>query len=96
MAARKKFIVIAYDISDNKRRKKVVNAVQKFGGRVNLSVFECMVTDSQFKELCSEIKSIINTKKDCVIYYTLCTDCFSKIVYCPDVKHIAESSTTII
>ena len=96
MAARKKFVVIAYDISNTRRRNRVVKAVQQYGGRVNLSVFECMVTDSQFKELVNNIEKTINTKEDKIIFYTICTECYTKIIYTPDKRHKAESSTMCI
>ena len=49
MKARKRFVVIAYDITKTKTRNSVVKKVLRYGGRINLSVFECMLTDSQLK-----------------------------------------------
>ena len=97
MRARKRFVVIAYDISQNKRRRQVEKAIKKFGGRVNLSVFECMLTESQFGKLQEVIAHVLDRKTDQVVYYTLCMDCFSAIVYQPERKRKdAISSTTII
>lgn len=95
MQARKKFVVIAYDISQNKRRRMVEKAVKKYGGRVNLSVFECMLTESQFGKLQEEIAKVLDGKTDHVAYYTLCMDCFSAIVYQPERKKEVSSTTVI-
>ena len=96
MRARKKFVVIAYDITKTKIRNKVVKLVLKYGGRVNLSVFECMLTDSQLEKLQGDIGKLIDTKTDQLAYYTLCVDCFTKIVYQPARNRLREISTTDI
>lgn len=75
------FWVIAYDISDDKRRMKVVKQLEKYGERVNLSVFECMFTPGQFEKIKESIGRQINDSVDTVIYYPLCLECFGKIVY---------------
>lgn len=93
MRARKRFVVIAYDITKTKKRNKVVKKVLKYGGRVNLSVFECMLTDSQLLRLQAEIGKMIDPKTDQVAYYTLCVDCFTKIVYQPERKRVKEISS---
>ena len=42
---KKDFWVIAYDIADDCRRSRIVKHIEKYGIRVNYSVFECMLTD---------------------------------------------------
>lgn len=96
MKARKKFVVIAYDITSDKRRRKVENAVKKYGGRVNLSVFECMLTESQLGKLKEDILKIVNSKTDQVAYYILCMDCFAYIVYQPERKRKELVSSTVV
>lgn len=96
MKARKRFVVIAYDITKTKTRTRVVKKVLKYGGRINLSVFECMLTDSQFKRLQEEIAKLIDSATDQIAYYTLCVDCFSKILYQPERKRVREISSTDI
>ncbi len=81
MRAKKNFVVIAYDITDDKRRTKVMKTLEKVGTRVNLSVFECMLTDGQFEKLKKDIHGKINTKEDSIVYYPICVNCYTKIVY---------------
>lgn len=97
MKARKKFVVIAYDIASDKRRRNVEKAIKKYGSRVNLSVFECMLTESQLEKLKAAILKLVDSKTDQVAYYMLCMDCFVHIVYQPERKRKElVSSTTVV
>lgn len=82
--ARKKFIVVAYDISNSRRRRRVVKLLERVGTRVNYSVFECMLSDAQYASLQHEIRGAIKPKEDQVAFYPICVDCYSKIVYQPE------------
>lgn len=84
MRAKKNFIVVAYDIANDRRRSHVVKILEKVGVRVNYSVFECMVTDSQLNELQVKIGREMNEKEDQVVYYTICLNCYTKIIYQPE------------
>ncbi len=79
--AKKNLIVIAYDVTDNKRRRKVVKILENVGNRINYSVFECMVTDLQFARLQKELAEVINSKEDKIVYYPICMKCYAKTVY---------------
>ena len=86
MRAKKKFIVVAYDIADDRRRYRVVKLLEKSGTRINYSVFECIVTENKFTKLQKSINRIMEPKEDIVVYYPICLDCYSKIVYQPQQK----------
>lgn len=79
--AKKNFIVVAYDISDDKRRSRVMKLLEQVGKRINLSVFECMVTDSTLQQLKNDIGRKINRKEDYVVIYPICMNCYTKIEY---------------
>lgn len=81
--AKRIFCVVAYDISDDKIRDKVADILEKYGVRVNFSVFECLFTFAQFKNVQVKIKEKLLDRFDSVVYYPICVDCFSKIVYQP-------------
>lgn len=81
---KKSFWVIAYDITDDLRRTRIVKLIEKCGVRVNYSVFECMLTDFQFQNLRGKIDKLILPSEDTVIYYPLCLGCYSKIIYTPN------------
>ncbi len=94
--ARKTFCVVAYDISDNKRRLKVVKILEKLGVRINYSVFECMLTRTQLETLQKEIAPLINKKEDTVAYYPICVKCFSKIIYQPTSRYKKAEKIAVI
>ena len=76
---KKQLVVVAYDISGNKRRKKVSDLLEKFGNRVNYSVFECLISSQKLKKLKIEADTLIDRKKDSILYYPLCSSCIEKI-----------------
>ena len=87
--AKKVFCVVAYDIADDKRRTRVAKALEKYGVRVNFSVFECMFTENRYMKVRQMLVKIIDCKKDTVVYYPICVNCFTKIVYQPEYKKTA-------
>lgn len=74
----KQFIVVAYDITNNKRRKKIAKVLETFGIRSNFSVFECVLTESQVKTMQYQLNKIADPKSDCILYYYLCKSCVEK------------------
>jgi len=82
--ARKKFLIIAYDIADTNKRTKVATMLESYGTRINLSVFECMLTASQFSKLRFKIEDLIDTETDQVVYYTICLKCYTKVIKYPE------------
>jgi len=67
--------VIAYDIKDDKRRKKLVDILEGYGVRVNYSVFEFYLSKQELTEIVNEIKKIVNSKDDSVRIYRVCESC---------------------
>lgn len=95
MRTKKNFIVVAYDVADDRRRSHVVKLLEKVGVRINFSVFECLLTDTQFTKLQYEISKKIKAKKDIVVYYPICVDCYTKIVYHPKQKRAFEKVSVV-
>ena len=69
--------------TDDLRRSRLVKIIEKFGVRVNYSVFECMLTDIQLRKLREKLDKLMLPSEDSIIYYPLCLDCYSKIIYSP-------------
>ena len=70
------FVLITYDVnitSPNgaKRSRKVSKACLDYGKRVQNSVFECVLTESQFIILKNQLNGIIDEKQDSVRFYLL-------------------------
>ena len=84
--AKKLFCVVAYDIADDKRRLRIVKVLEKYGVRVNFSVFECLLTESQYLKIQQLLEDKMKEKEDRIIFYPVCVNCFTKIVYHPPDK----------
>ena len=54
--------------------------------RMNFSVFECMLTDVQYRNMCKRLEKLIVKREDWVNIYPLCTECYARITYIPDIK----------
>ena len=74
------FYVVAYDITNDKRRKKISECLDKYGRRVNYSVYEIELNKTKLNQLLTEIKvkKLINKKYDSLRFYHLCKDCVPK------------------
>lgn len=94
--SRKMFIVVAYDITDDKRRVKVIKAIEKYGTRINKSVYECMVTKSQYERLLESLEDIVKSGEDQIAIYPLCLDCYARTKYIPKIVQKDVSSETIV
>ncbi len=73
---KRKDILVAYDVSTEtvkgrRRLRKIAQACEDFGQRVQYSVFECSVTPMQLEELRYRIIDIMNEEEDSVRIYVL-------------------------
>lgn len=68
--------VIAYDVVQDRRRTKVMNALKDFGLRVQYSVFECELTAARAEKLRERLAKLIDKKHDKLHMYPLCEACF--------------------
>ena len=59
--AKKIFCVVAYDIQDDRSRIQISKILEKYGTRINYSVFECMFTDRQFQKIQINLAYIIHS-----------------------------------
>jgi CRISPR-associated protein Cas2 len=69
------FWVIVYDISDDRRRTRLHDALLDFGTPVQYSVFECWLTPETLKKMRARVRKILRPRKDHVRYYYLCAAC---------------------
>ena len=70
------FIIVCYDIVDNKRRSRIAKVMKSYGYRVQKSVFECQLDDDRkYLQMKKAIEKTINREEDSVRYYFLCARC---------------------
>jgi CRISPR-associated protein Cas2 len=64
--------VIAYDISDDRRRARVAAILQTYGDRVQRSVFVCAIEAGLLAEARERISEIIDPETDSVYVFRQC------------------------
>ena len=74
----KQFVVVAYDISDNRRRRKIAKTLEQFGLRCNESVFECLLTEAKILKMKEKLSKLAVDREDSILYYYLCLPCVMK------------------
>ena len=73
------FVMISYDVVDDKKRLKLMKFLKDYGDRVQKSVFECNLSSKTYETVKAGIEKIINKKKDRVRYYRICKGCIDKV-----------------
>jgi CRISPR-associated protein Cas2 len=68
-------IVVAYDVRDRRRLRRVAAVMEQYGARVQRSAFECHLDKKRMAHLLADIKRVINRKQDKVTVITLCQSC---------------------
>jgi CRISPR-associated protein Cas2 len=63
--------IVAYDISDPKRWRRIFKLMKGYGEWVQLSVFQCRLTPPQHAELIALLDPIINHNEDHIIILDL-------------------------
>ena len=66
----KRMVLIIYDISDNRRRSRMVKVLESFGVRVQKSAFEAILRPNKYRKLLNSIKNIPE-KTDSVRVYKI-------------------------
>jgi len=56
--------IVSYDISDNRRWRKVYKTMQGFGEWLQFSVFQCRLSGRRRAELETELRKLIKTEQD--------------------------------
>lgn len=68
-------VVVSYDISNDKRRRKVAEIMEGYGYRVQYSVFECNLTKNQMAEMKRALRPLVKAREmDSVRFYPLPAD----------------------
>jgi len=74
-----KQLIVAYDISDDKRRYKIAKCLEGYGVRVNYSVFECVLKTGSIKKMITSLNKLLNTNEDTIRIYYLCKECIKQV-----------------
>ena len=77
---RRQWVVVSYDIPEDKRRTRVMKIIEGYGQRAQYSVFECEVRAADLRQLQERLAAVIDEKVDDVRFYALCNDCLGKVL----------------
>jgi len=73
------FVVVSYDVVDDRRRNKIAKVLRAFGDRVQYSVFEMNVAQDELDRMRRKLERILKPKEDSVRIYLLCAGCKAKV-----------------
>jgi CRISPR-associated protein Cas2 len=77
--AETRFYIVAYDITSDKRRRKVHKALSGFGQWTQYSLFELFLSDKELVMLQNKLEKLLNEEKDSVRFYPLCSACLKQV-----------------
>ncbi|ACD90007.1 CRISPR-associated protein Cas2 [Chlorobium limicola DSM 245] len=71
------FILVTYDIENDRRRTKIHKVLEGYGISVQYSVFECFLSDNDYAGLRQRLQNLLdpNHPLDSIRYYRLCRNC---------------------
>ena len=67
-------VLVTYDIADTEttgasRLRRIADVCEKYGQRVQFSVFECRLSKARLARLVGEVEDIIDRDRDSVLVY---------------------------
>ena len=72
------YIVVCYDITNNRRRTRLHEMLLGHGTAVQKSVFECDLTRAQLRRLRTRTRRFVKDKGDSIRYYQMCSRCVKR------------------
>lgn len=63
--------LVCYDISDDKRLRRVFQKMRNYGDHLQFSIFECQLTAMDLARCRAELAQIINHQEDQVLFVNL-------------------------
>ena len=88
--------IVAYDIADPKRLRKVATACEDFGVRKQYSVFLCRLSATDFVRLRTRLYDLLNLERDQVFFIPLCGKCVQNIATLGRPTEPAEARDVVV
>ena len=85
-SGRRHLFAVAYDVTSDRRRARVARILGDFGTRVQKSVFECHLLETEAHTLEERLRHAIHPATDCVRIYRLCGACRARVRAMPQPK----------
>ena len=93
---RRQFVLVVYDISNDRRRTKLHNALLDYGTPVQYSVFECSLDVAGLGQMKSAVMRVIRPRADRVRFYYLCAACVARTVVTSGVEVLGGTADTVV
>jgi len=94
--AEEQFLLIAYDISNDRRRTKLHDILLTYGTPVQYSVFECLLKPREIEKMKKAVRRAIRPKTDQVRFYYLCKACVSRTEVTSGVEVLQPDESAVI
>lgn len=87
--------MVAYDIDDDGKRRKVAKILKNHGVRVQFSVFECFLDNNQFLDLRMQLRQLLEAE-DSLRWYPLCKWCRGAVFQQGQGKAVSDEGFVIV
>ncbi len=92
----RQFVLVVYDISDDRRRTRLHNALLDYGTPVQYSVFECLLDKAGLAKMKKASLRVIRPRRDQVRYYYLCAQCLARTEVTSGPEVLGEPETLVV
>ena len=83
-------VIVAYDVSNGRRRDRLAKTLLGFGERTQKSVFECRVSDGERGRMVAAVGALLGPR-DRVRYYEVCASCERRVQGVPPPEAAASA-----
>ena len=90
------FVVVVYDISNDRRRTRLHNKLLDFGTPVQYSVFECLLDDEGLARMKKAVMRVIRPRVDRVRFYYLCARCVKQTDVTSGKEVLSDEPDTLV
>lgn len=92
----KQFVLVVYDISNDRRRTRLHNVLLDYGSPVQYSVFECLLDKDGLERMKQATRRVIRPRRDQVRYYYLCTGCLARTEVTSGAEVLGQQDTIVV
>ena len=89
-------VIVAYDISDDRRRTQLHDTLKRFGVHVQKSVVECWLEPRELPQLKQAVFDVVRERMDEVRLYYLCEFCLRRTEATPASRMTSDPPTIIV
>ena len=89
------YVLVSYDISDDRQRTKVAGLLKDHGKRVQYSVFECRLDAKMLSDLTAMLEPFASGT-DSIRIYQICESCLKKTVLLGRYESVEEVELYVV